>query len=77
MSRNSWRLGAEVTVKIGERILRRSMRAGTSYLCGNAPELHFGLGDAQKIDDLVVRWPAGAESRYVVGEVDRFVTLEE
>lgn len=74
---NTFAIGAEVRVKIGERLLLRSMRAGTSYLGGNAPELHFGLGDAKSIDELVVRWPDGRETKHAVSALNAFVTLKE
>lgn len=74
---NTFAIGAEVRVKIGERLLLRSLRAGTSYLGGNAPELHFGLGDAKSIDELVVRWPDGRETKHAVDALNAFVTLKE
>lgn len=74
---NTFAIGAEVRVRTGERTQLRSLRAGTSYLGGNAPELHFGLGDAARIDELVVRWPTGKETTHTIEAVDRFVALEE
>jgi hypothetical protein len=32
---------------------------GGGYYSQNEPALHFGLGEAQAIDKLEVRWPAG------------------
>ncbi len=75
--RNPYAIGAEVTLHAGERIWRRSLRAGTSYLAGNAPELHFGLGDVSRIDECVVRWPSGQESRHDIQSLRTFVTLSE
>lgn len=74
---NPFAIGAFVRAKVGERVLVRSLRAGTSYLGGNAPELHLGLGAATKVDELVVRWPDGRESTHAVERVDAFVTLVE
>ena len=59
------------------RQLVRSLRAGTSYLGGNAPELHFGLGEASKVDTCSVTWPSGKSSTHAIDGVDRFVTLAE
>ncbi|MFN0244428.1 MAG: CRTAC1 family protein [Planctomycetota bacterium] len=75
--RNPFAIGAEVTLRAGERTWRRALRAGTSYLCGNAPELHFGLGDVRTIDACTVRWPDGTESRHAIECVNTFVTLAE
>ena len=64
-------------MRVGTRTLRRSLRAGTSYLGGNPPELHFGLGRAPGELELVVRWPSGTESRHVPAALDRVITLQE
>jgi hypothetical protein len=74
---NTFAIGAEVTLKSGGKQRRRSMRAGTSYLGGNAPELHFGLGAASRVDECIVRWPDGKESKYSIEKTDAFVTLSE
>lgn len=74
---NTHAIGAEVELVVDGRTLRRSQRAGTSYLGGNAPELHFGLGTSARITSCRVRWPDGRESTHDVPESDRFVTLRE
>jgi hypothetical protein len=74
---NTFAIGAEVTLEIGSRKLRRSVRAGTSYLGGNAPELHFGLGESARIDACTVRWPDGKETQHAIPNVDGFVTIAE
>jgi hypothetical protein len=69
--------GAEVTVVLPNgRKLRRELRAGGSYLSSEDPRLHFGLGTAQRLRALVVRWPAGGETRLTDVVVDRLVVLE-
>jgi hypothetical protein len=56
--------GAEVVVVLPDgRRLRREVHAGTSYLSSEDPRCHFGLGKAQRVSRLVVRWPGGAVSR--------------
>jgi hypothetical protein len=74
---NTHAIGAEVTLEAGGKQLRRSLRAGTGYLSGNPPELHFGLGSARKIDACVVRWPSGRESRHAIDKVGAVVVLDE
>lgn len=74
---NRFAIGAEVRVEAGGRTLLRTLRAGTSYLGGNAPELHVGLGDASKVDGVRVRWPDGKTSTHAVSSVDAFVVLTE
>ena len=48
-----------------------------SFLSSSDPRVHFGLGDAVKVDRLHVRWPGGAEVTLKDVEVDRMVTVRE
>ncbi|MBL8858764.1 MAG: CRTAC1 family protein [Planctomycetes bacterium] len=74
---NTFAIGAEVEIVVGSKTLRRTLRAGSSYLGGNAPELHFGLGSSGSVDACRVRWPSGKETTHAISSVDRFITLEE
>jgi hypothetical protein len=67
--------GAEVTVHAGDRKWFRLVNPGHSYLCSNDPRVHFGLGQAEKIDRLQVLWPDGLEETFAGGPVDRFIEL--
>jgi hypothetical protein len=69
-------IGAEVTLRSGTRSWRRSLRAGTSYLAGNPPELHFGLGAVPDRVQAEIRWPSGATSTLEL-EVDGWRTVRE
>ncbi len=51
--------GALVTVEAGGVRQMAEVRAAAGYLGSNDPRVHFGLGSAQKINRLTVRWPAG------------------
>jgi hypothetical protein len=56
--------GAEVTAVLPDgRKLRREVYAGSSYLSSEDPRVHFGLGGATKVRELVVRWPGGEVTR--------------
>jgi hypothetical protein len=50
-----------------------------SYLSQSSPELVFGLGKADKIESLTVRWPSGAVTEVPAVElaVDRRVEIAE
>ena len=39
--------------------------------------VHFGLGDATKIDRLTIRWPSGAEQTLDDLAADRHVVITE
>jgi hypothetical protein len=51
-------IGARVRVAIGKRILMDEVHSGDSVMSMSDLRLHFGLGEAQKIDWLEVKWPA-------------------
>ena len=51
--------------------LIKTLRAGDSYLGQSTKWLHFGLGDVDEIDELVVVWPGGGRERFDDVAVDR------
>ncbi|MGA9982874.1 MAG: ASPIC/UnbV domain-containing protein, partial [Acidobacteriaceae bacterium] len=46
-------------------------------LSSNDPRVHFGLGDATKVDGLEIHWPDGAVEKIGLAGVDRIFTVEE
>jgi hypothetical protein len=65
-------IGAKVTVVAGGRRQIAEVRAGGSYVSHNDMRLHFGLGDADAVDDLEIRWPSGLVERVRRLEANRF-----
>ncbi len=55
--------GAEVVATVGNRKLRRGF-ASASYLSQSSRRLHFGLGKADRVDKLEVRWRDGTTDIY-------------
>jgi hypothetical protein len=53
-------LGAVLTLSLGDRTLTRRARTSTSYCAANDARIHVGLGDAESVGDLRVRWADGA-----------------
>jgi hypothetical protein len=53
----------------------RTVQAGYSYLTSNDPRVHVGLGAATTIDEILVRWPDGAQERFVNVSIDRAIDL--
>ena len=74
-SPNEPAIGARVTAAIPGRKLTREVRSGGSYLSQNDLRLHFGLGPAQRLDRLLVRWPDGKEQVLEDLPVNRFLTV--
>ncbi|UCE59056.1 MAG: CRTAC1 family protein [Phycisphaerales bacterium] len=57
-------LGATVRVDVGQRRQWRLVQATYSYCSSNDPRVHFGLGDAGRVDAVSVRWPDGKEESF-------------
>jgi hypothetical protein len=69
--------GADVTVTVGRRSWRRWLNPGHSYLTSNDPRVHFGLGDAERVDTIQVRWPDGTEETFPGTVADQWLRLEK
>ena len=50
-------IGARVTVRAGRQTWVDEVRSGGSFYSQHSLALHFGLGDARKVDEVEVRWP--------------------
>lgn len=70
-------IGARVIVEAGGRRRLAEVRAGSSYQSSSDPRLVFGLGAADRIDALTVRWPDGARERFEGLAVDRYHRLRQ
>ena len=70
-------VGAAVYVTANGMRQREDVIGGGSYLSSNDPRVHFGLGQATKVDAIEVHWPSGAVEHFTVPGIDRIVTLKE
>ena len=52
-------IGARVRVRTGARWQTRVVTAGSGYLSGSSLRQHFGLGNAARVDQVVIDWPSG------------------
>jgi enediyne biosynthesis protein E4 len=78
-ARNSPRdaTGAVVYVTTGKLRQRGDVISGAGYSSQNDPALHFGLGPADRVDRLEVRWPDGSTEIFDVPGLDRTLTLAQ
>ena len=59
-------IGARVSVKAaGLPELWRRVHTDASYLSASYPRVHFGLGDAKRIESVTVHWPDGSKDTYM------------
>ncbi len=68
-------LGATVRLAVGDRVITRDVRAAYSYLASNDPRVHVGLGDADRVDSVTVRWADGTTDAFGSFAADQIVTL--
>ena len=57
---NRLAIGARLKLTTGGMTQTDQVRSGGSYLSQNDFRVHFGLGDATKIDSVEIHWPSGA-----------------
>lgn len=70
-------IGARLTAHIGPVSIVRTRIGGGSYISASDPRLSIGLGDAPKLDRLVIQWPSGrVETRFDIPS-DCFLDCEE
>jgi hypothetical protein len=69
--------GAVATVELKDgTIMQREWHAGSSYLSGEDPRFHFGLGDAEVAASVTILWPDGSESVKRDVKADTLVTFD-
>jgi len=70
-------IGSVVKATVGGRGMTRQRMSGGSYLSQHDPRLHFGLGEATRVDQLEVIWPDG--SHQVLKDVpgDTLITIAQ
>jgi hypothetical protein len=71
--------GAHVKVTAGARVIQAEARCATSYVFQQDSRLHFGLGEASKVDRLEIRWPKPGDQVQVLNDVkvDQVLILHE
>jgi hypothetical protein len=70
-------IGTRVTVQTGSHVQRQWVRNGVGFQGSSDPRLHFGLGSAQAVDRISVRWPSGTEQLLRSVATSRIVELVE
>ena len=63
-SSNRDAIGARVAAVAGGRTQWQEVRGGGSYISQNDFRVHFGLGEAARLDRVWVRWPNGREEQW-------------
>jgi len=69
--------GTTVFISAGGMKQRGDVISGGSYLSNNDPRLHFGLGQATKIDDVEIHWPDGKVEHVPAPAIDHIASITE
>jgi tetratricopeptide (TPR) repeat protein len=70
-------IGATARLKLGERTITRQLTAGDGYQASNQRQLVFGLGTADRIDQLEIAWPGGSSQTFKDLPVDEeYIVIE-
>ena len=70
-------IGARVTLEAGGARQIREIRATLGLTSSTLPIAHFGLGPAERVERLEVRWPSGSVTERKGIEADQRLTLVE
>jgi hypothetical protein len=70
-------IGARVAVTAGGLRMIDEVRSGGSFMSQNDLRLHYGLGNAERVDEIRLRWPSGLEEVFPGVGANREVLIEE
>jgi hypothetical protein len=75
---NTSGLGARIgLVRRGRPTLWRHVHTDGSYVSASDPRVHFGLGDDDAVDALLVQWPRGRREAWYAPRTRALLTLRE
>ena len=70
-------IGARLRLTVGGKILRRDVKAGSSYLAQNDPRVHFGMGKQPRAERLEILWPSGVVDVVLDISANQIITVQE
>jgi hypothetical protein len=71
-------LGATVQVELAsKRVLVRRTRTDGSYCSSQDPRVLVGLGPAERVETIRVRWPDGSLEQWKSPAINRYLTLRQ
>ncbi|NCX24503.1 MAG: hypothetical protein EBX13_01795 [Proteobacteria bacterium] len=73
---NQLPVGTRVHIKTSDNQYQmRELSLSRGYLSSVSPRLHFGLGNASKIDEVIVEWPDGKQSKLKNVKINSYHTI--
>ncbi len=74
---NRFGVGATVRIETAAGVQVRQLVLARGYLSSSEPVLHFGLGEADRIERVTVDWPSGHQQVFTGVAADRRYTITE
>jgi hypothetical protein len=70
-------IGARLTASVAGRELTRELYPQNTFHSQMPSRVHFGLGEAERVDRLTIRWPSGGVQTFTGLAADRHVVITE
>jgi hypothetical protein len=70
-------IGAVLRLWMGKKVMVREVNPAGGYLAQSSHVLHFGLGDGEKVDSVVIHWPRGTLQTLRTPRINSLVQLRE
>ena len=68
-------MGTRVHLKADGQYQMQELNLSRGYLSSVSPRIHFGLGTSTQIDEIVVQWPDGTQTKVENGTVNTYNTI--
>jgi enediyne biosynthesis protein E4 len=71
-------IGSRIEIIVdGKKMIREVDGGGSSHLSQNSTIVHFGIGNAKKIDQIIVRWTGGKEQILLNQRINTLIQITE
>ena len=70
-------IGARVELQWNGQTQVQEVQGGNGFSSQNDRRLHYGLGNATKIDRAVIRWPSGKTQTIENPSIDKMLSVKE
>jgi enediyne biosynthesis protein E4 len=74
---NRWAIGAQVRVRAGDEKFLGFVNGGNGFSSQSSLRVHFGLGSADRLDEVEIRWPSGKRETIRDVEANRMYRIVE
>lgn len=69
-------IGAEVEIQYGNQKQFAENYTGRGYMSSSESSVHFGLGDVEQVDRVIVRWPYGKQQTFTNVAVNQVLQVK-